>query len=107
MALAPDSPQNSKLVNRINARIKYIPNRRMNYIIESGYQDETYTLSESMINNVPITRRGQLFHIGFRGEYNAVRGFIIYSEIWQDNAKDNILGNYIDSRFTVGTRIEY
>lgn len=107
MELAPDSPQNSQLVNRISGYVRYSPTKRLSCTLLGGYRHADYTLAVEGTGNTLVNRVVQGVHGGLRGDYLLLAWLKAYGEVWQDDVKDNVLGNYVETRVTLGLKMEY
>lgn len=107
MELAPDTPRNSELVNRISGYVIYSPTKRLVFALLVGYRHAGYTLAEAGAQNTLVQRVVQGVHGGLRGNYLLLAWLKVYGEVWQDDVKDNVLGNYVETRVTLGLKMEY
>jgi len=106
MQLAPDAPQDAKLVNMITGSTRYSATKCLAFALLIGYRNEDYTREEEVAGAL-VKRTVDQLHGRFHCDYQLLKWLRAYGEVWQENTQDNVRGDYKETRATLGMKAEY
>lgn len=107
MQLTADTAQNAKLVDMVTSSAKYSATRRLSLTLLAGYRHEDFTQGEEVAGQTTITRVVEQLHGRVRCDYRVRKWLSAYGEMWMEDTTDNVRGDYVETRGTLGVKAEY
>jgi hypothetical protein len=107
MQLAPDTANNAKLVNMLTSGARYSATRRLTLSVLVGYRHEDFGEGQVMAGDALVQREVEQLHGRLRSEYQLLKWLKGYGELWQESTKDNVRGDYEETRAVLGVKAEY
>jgi hypothetical protein len=107
MQLAPDTAQNAKLVNMLTSSIQYSATQRLSLSLLVGYRHEDFIVGEELASKELGSRLVEQIHGRLHCDYQLFKWLKGYGELWLEDTTDNVRGDYVETRATLGVKAQY
>ncbi len=107
MQLAPDTARNAKLVNMVTSSATYSATKRLSLTLLVGYRHEDFTEGEALAGAELVDRLVEQIHGRLHCDYQMFKWLKGYGELWSEDTTDNVRGDYVETRATLGVKAQY